>query len=117
MVHGLWHAYFEDQAAIIAGRNSAAHDHIRGRIAVAVARAVLEIEQLRDVTMNDPELMREILGALVDDTSHQLELLETAIRQQDSNLCQRSPSRTSTSKPVISGFGPLKMNRLSYSWA
>lgn len=51
--------------------------------------AVLEIEQLRDVTMNDPELMREIVGALVDDTSRQLELLEAAIRQGDSNLCQR----------------------------
>jgi HPt (histidine-containing phosphotransfer) domain-containing protein len=50
---------------------------------------VLEIEQLRDVTMNDPQLMREILGALVDDTSRQLELLGAAIRQCDSKLCMR----------------------------
>jgi HPt (histidine-containing phosphotransfer) domain-containing protein len=51
--------------------------------------AILEIEQLRDVTMNDPQLMREILGALVDDTSRQLELLQTAIRDCDSNRCAR----------------------------
>ena len=51
--------------------------------------AVLELEQLRDVTLNDPQLMREILGALVDDTSRQLELLQTAIRECDSPRCAR----------------------------
>jgi len=51
--------------------------------------AVLQIEQLRDVTMNDPDLMREILGALVDDTAKHLQLLETAIRDGDSKKCIR----------------------------
>ncbi len=50
---------------------------------------VLEIEQLRDVTMNDPELMREIVGALVDDTARQLQLLEAAIRDCDGQKCVR----------------------------
>jgi HPt (histidine-containing phosphotransfer) domain-containing protein len=50
---------------------------------------VLEIEQLRDVTMDDPELMREIVAALVDDTSRQIELLDAAIREGDSQKCVR----------------------------
>jgi HPt (histidine-containing phosphotransfer) domain-containing protein len=51
--------------------------------------AVLEIEQLRDVTLDDPDLMREILAALVDDTSRQLQLLAAAIREGDSQKCVR----------------------------
>lgn len=51
--------------------------------------AVLEMEQLRDVTLNDPELMKEILGALVNDTARQLELLETAVQEGDSQKCAR----------------------------
>jgi HPt (histidine-containing phosphotransfer) domain-containing protein len=51
--------------------------------------AVLEIEQLREVTMDDPELMCEILAALVDHTSRQLQLLAGAIREGDSQRCVR----------------------------
>jgi HPt (histidine-containing phosphotransfer) domain-containing protein len=51
--------------------------------------AVLEIDQLRDVTLNDPELMREILGALVDDTARQLQLLQSAVRECDAQKCAR----------------------------
>lgn len=50
---------------------------------------VLDREQLRDITLDDEELMREILSALIDDTSRQLLLLETAIREEDSQKCMR----------------------------
>lgn len=51
--------------------------------------AVLEIEQLRDVTLNDPELMREILDALLSDTARQIELLHTAVEECDPQKCAR----------------------------
>ena len=53
------------------------------------ATTVLDREQLRDITLDDEELMREILAALIDDTSNQIALLETAIREQDSQKCMR----------------------------
>ena len=53
------------------------------------ANTVLNKDQLRDITMDDPELMREILEALLLDTSNQLGLLETAIREQNSAQCMR----------------------------
>lgn len=45
--------------------------------------AVLDMEQLRDMTLNDEPLMREILGALIDDTARQMVLLDQAIRDRD----------------------------------
>jgi len=51
--------------------------------------AVLDREQLREVTMDDEELMREILIALVDDTSRQLGLLAGAIEEQDAQKTAR----------------------------
>jgi HPt (histidine-containing phosphotransfer) domain-containing protein len=50
---------------------------------------VLNLEQLREVTMDDPDLMREIVSALIDDTSRQLVLLEAAIREGDPVKCAR----------------------------
>ncbi len=50
---------------------------------------VLDKDQLRDITMDDPELMREILEALLADTSQQLGLLEAAIREQNTTECMR----------------------------
>jgi len=50
---------------------------------------VLDKNQLRDITMDDPELMREIMDALIVDTSQQLGLLEVAIRDQDPTQCMR----------------------------
>jgi HPt (histidine-containing phosphotransfer) domain-containing protein len=47
----------------------------------------LDRAQLRDVTLNDAELMREILAALVDDTTRQLKLLSAAIQEQDATRC------------------------------
>jgi HPt (histidine-containing phosphotransfer) domain-containing protein len=49
----------------------------------------LDREQLREITLDDPELMRDILVALIDDTASQIGLLEAAIRQQDPQQCKR----------------------------
>jgi HPt (histidine-containing phosphotransfer) domain-containing protein len=49
----------------------------------------LDRAQLRDVTLDDQDLMREILAALIDDTSQQLPLLESAIRAEDSQKCMQ----------------------------
>jgi HPt (histidine-containing phosphotransfer) domain-containing protein len=50
---------------------------------------VLDREQLRDITMDDEELMREILTVLVNDTSVNIPRLESAVRESDSSLCVR----------------------------
>src|SRR5271157_5618347 len=50
---------------------------------------VLDRAQLRDVTLDDEDLMREILSALIDDTSRQMPFLESAIRAEDSKKCMR----------------------------
>ena len=53
------------------------------------ATLVLDREQLRDITLEDEELMREILSALIEDTSQQVALLDSAIRAQDPERCKR----------------------------
>ena len=50
---------------------------------------VLDREQLRAVTLDDAQLMRDIVWALVEDTSRQIGLLQTAIRDQDAHRCAR----------------------------
>jgi HPt (histidine-containing phosphotransfer) domain-containing protein len=50
---------------------------------------VLDRHQLREVTLDDDLLMREILAALVDDTKRQMVLLDAAIREQDATRCMR----------------------------
>jgi HPt (histidine-containing phosphotransfer) domain-containing protein len=50
---------------------------------------VLDRQQLRDVTLEDEELMREVLTALLDDTSRQMSLLDSAIRAQDPQKTMR----------------------------
>lgn len=50
---------------------------------------VLDRGQLRDVTMDDEDLMREILATLIDDTARQMPFLESAIRAEDSQQCMR----------------------------
>jgi HPt (histidine-containing phosphotransfer) domain-containing protein len=50
---------------------------------------VLDRDQLRDITLDDPGLMREIVSALIDDTSRQMELLQLAIREKDTEKCMR----------------------------
>jgi HPt (histidine-containing phosphotransfer) domain-containing protein len=51
--------------------------------------AVLDREQLRDITMDDEDLMREILAVLMDDTSAQIPKLESAVLESDAGLCVR----------------------------
>ena len=56
---------------------------------VVNAQPVLDTAQLRDVTLNDGDLMRDLVAALLEDTSGQLKLLENAIREGDSRKCTR----------------------------
>ena len=56
---------------------------------VVNAQPVLDTAQLRDVTLNDGDLMRDLVAALLEDTSGQLKLLENAIREGDSRKCSR----------------------------
>lgn len=50
---------------------------------------VLDIDQLRDVSMEDPELMRELATALIDDTNAKMPGLRDAVEQADSEGCAR----------------------------
>jgi HPt (histidine-containing phosphotransfer) domain-containing protein len=50
---------------------------------------VLDRAQLRDVTLDDQDLMREILTTLIDDTSRQLPILKSAILAEDSQKCMQ----------------------------
>jgi HPt (histidine-containing phosphotransfer) domain-containing protein len=50
---------------------------------------VLDWHQLREITLDDTELMREVLTALLDDTSKQLPLLDHAIREHDPQKTMR----------------------------
>ena len=50
---------------------------------------VLDREQLRDITMDDRDLMRDIVSALLEDTAAQISLLETAVRNSDTQSCVR----------------------------
>jgi HPt (histidine-containing phosphotransfer) domain-containing protein len=50
---------------------------------------VLDREQLREVTLEDEDLMRQLLAALIEDTERQMPLLEMAIRNMDGQACAR----------------------------
>ena len=50
---------------------------------------VLDLRQLRDITLDDDELMREVLTALLDDTSRQVALMDHAIRDRDPQKTMR----------------------------
>ncbi|HYW41480.1 MAG TPA: Hpt domain-containing protein [Bryobacteraceae bacterium] len=56
---------------------------------VSDTTTVLDRDQLRGITLDDEELMREIVAALVDDTARQIELLDSAIREEDAPRCIR----------------------------
>jgi HPt (histidine-containing phosphotransfer) domain-containing protein len=51
--------------------------------------AVLDRDQLRGITLDDRDLMQELLGLLVDDTARQLRLLDVAIRGHDQKQAMR----------------------------
>ena len=50
---------------------------------------MLDLRQLRDITLDDDELMREVLTALLDDTSRQVALMDHAIRDRDPQKTMR----------------------------
>ncbi|MCU1233567.1 MAG: Hpt protein [Candidatus Solibacter sp.] len=50
---------------------------------------VLDRQQLKDVTLDDRDLMQEVLTALLDDTSRQLRLMDSAIREHDPKQMMR----------------------------
>ena len=54
----------------------------------------LNRDQLRDITLDDEELMREVLTALVDDTSRQIQLLAAAIEHGLDGLRHRAFARS-----------------------
>jgi len=56
---------------------------------VASGETVLDTEQLRDITMQDGDLMRGLLQALLDDTARQAGLLESAIGEGNAQQCLR----------------------------
>ena len=50
---------------------------------------VLDLEQLKDITLDDAELMQEILMALISDTSQQLRALALAVQRADAKETAR----------------------------
>ena len=48
---------------------------------------VLDFSQLRNVTLNDETLMREVVDALVSDASQQIEQLTRAVQSGDMQAC------------------------------
>jgi HPt (histidine-containing phosphotransfer) domain-containing protein len=52
-------------------------------VQASYSNTVLDHDQFRAVTLDDEDLMREILGALIDDTSRQMTLLRDSIAACD----------------------------------
>jgi HPt (histidine-containing phosphotransfer) domain-containing protein len=50
---------------------------------------VFDIDQLRNVCMEDSELMRELVTALIDDATKQLSVLSDAVEHADATQCAR----------------------------
>ena len=51
--------------------------------------AVLDVAQLRDVCMEDEELMRELAVSLIDDTTAHIPEIEDAVAHADGTRCAR----------------------------
>ena len=60
-----------------------------GNVQVTDTEAILDRGQLRNVTLDDPDLMKEILEALMEDTSLHLAKLAQAVREEDTSQCAR----------------------------
>ena len=58
-----------------------------GRVGISDTTVVLDRAQLREVTLEDEDLMRDLLAALIADTELQLPLLDRAIRRSDLKQC------------------------------
>ena len=64
--------------------------HAHNRVVHVIDQdVVLDRQQLRDITLDDEELMREVLAALLDDTTNQLVLMDAAIRDKDPQKTMR----------------------------
>ena len=50
---------------------------------------VLDLSQLRNVTLDDEVLMREVIRALVSDASQRIEELREAVERADVAACSR----------------------------
>ena len=72
--------------------------------ALTTSVPVLDHAQLKDITLDDPDLMREILAALIDDTGRQIELLGRAIQEHDS---QRTVRLAHYSKGACANVGAV----------
>jgi HPt (histidine-containing phosphotransfer) domain-containing protein len=48
---------------------------------------VLDVSQLRNVTLNDEALMREVVAALVSEVSQQIDGLSRAVQRGDAKAC------------------------------
>jgi HPt (histidine-containing phosphotransfer) domain-containing protein len=66
--------------------NFAVHAHT-GIVGTSDITLVLDRVQLREVTLDDEDLMRELLAALIADTEQQLPLLDLAIQRTDLKRC------------------------------
>jgi HPt (histidine-containing phosphotransfer) domain-containing protein len=51
--------------------------------------AVLDMDQLRDICMEDQDLMRELVTSLIDDAKAQIPELERAVESADATKCAR----------------------------
>jgi HPt (histidine-containing phosphotransfer) domain-containing protein len=56
---------------------------------VSDASVVLDRNQLREITLEDEDMMRQLLAALIEDTEQQIPLLELAIAATDTERCAR----------------------------
>ena len=54
-----------------------------------VETALLDMDQLKSITMDDPDLMHELVTALVEDTSKQIAEISQAIESSDGRRCSR----------------------------
>jgi HPt (histidine-containing phosphotransfer) domain-containing protein len=50
---------------------------------------VFDVDQLRNVCMEDPELMRELVTTLIGDATQQMPALRDAIEHADATRCAR----------------------------
>jgi HPt (histidine-containing phosphotransfer) domain-containing protein len=60
-----------------------------GTVTASDATIVLDRERFREVTLQDEDLMRDLLAALIEDTGRQLPLFDIAIRNADGPQCAR----------------------------
>jgi HPt (histidine-containing phosphotransfer) domain-containing protein len=51
--------------------------------------AVLDLSQLRNITLDDEELMREVVAILLSNASNQIEELRRAVERGDAAACVR----------------------------